>query len=352
MEKMNCAVLGATGVVGQNFLRLLQEHPYFELKSVCASDSRIGEKLGYVRELIPGGIPPVFAPLEFDPMRMDILKKKDIRVVFSALPADIAVNVEMEAAKRGMAVFSNAGAYRMDPQIPILIPEINADHLDLVKQQQKKYPGFIITNANCTTTGLALSLLPLAGFNIEELIVSSYQAISGSGYPGHSALDMLNNVIPYIKNEEPKMRQECLKIFGNIRENSIELKEWNVYAHCIRVPTEIGHLISVHVKLKESVEPQSVEALFRNFSAPAIVRDLPTAPSKPVLFTEDPLRPQPRLDLGAGTPERAKGMAVVVGRLNVENNIIRFVTLSNNLIRGAAGGSVLNAELAYREKRL
>ncbi len=352
MEKVNCAVLGATGVVGQNFLRLLQHHPFFHLKSVCASDSRIGEKLGYVRELIPEGIPSCFSDLTFDPMRMDHLQKRGIQILFSALPADIAVNVEMEAAKKGMYVFSNASAYRMDPQVPILIPEINTDHLRLVDQQRKNHPGFIITNANCTTTGLALALAPIRDLEIEELVMSSYQAISGSGYPGHSALDMLNNVLPYIRNEEPKMRQECLKIFGDLKNKSIFPKEWNIFSHCIRVPTDIGHMISLHIRLKRPVSQPDIESSFRKYRTSLIDKALPTAPEKPVLLTEDPLRPQPRLDVNAGTPERARGMAVVVGRLSVEKNIVRFVTLSNNLIRGAAGGSVLNAELAFREKYL
>ena len=346
MEKVKCAVLGATGVVGQNFLRLLENHPYFDLQAICASDARTGTALRTVKEQVEGGIPATFADMIFEPIDVSILVAKGIKTAFSALPADVARDVEVEAAKKGIKIFSNAGAHRMNADVPILIPEINSQHLDLVKVQ--KTDGFIVTNANCTTTGLTMSLLPFLSFDIKRLVVASYQAISGAGYPGLSALDILGNVIPYIKNEEPKLRAECVKICGQLSGDLIDPAEWEVFAHCIRVQTVIGHLISVHVELGRETSLEEVKNAVTSYQPPEAVVGLPTAPVKPVIYTEELDRPQPRYDILVGEPERAKGMAVVIGRLQVEKNIIRYITLSNNLVRGAAGGSVLNAELAYQ----
>ena len=350
MEKVRCAVLGATGVVGQNFLRLLVDHPYFELVAICASDVRIGQKLSTAREQIDGGIPDVFAELVFDPIDVDVLVSKNVQVAFSGLPADVAKEVEKEAAKRGINVFSNAGAYRMEPDVPILIPEINHPHLELVKKQDTD--GFIVTNANCTTTGLTMSLLPLLPFGIQKMVVASYQAISGAGYPGLSAMDILGNVIPYISNEEPKLRREAKKICGTIENGAIVPTDWEVHAHCVRVQTVIGHLISVHLELEKETSLDVVKQAIMSYKAPEHVAGLPTAPETPIYFMEELDRPQPRYDVMLGTPKRAQGMAIAIGRPEVEKNIVRYVTISNNLVRGAAGGSVLNAELAFRKDLL
>jgi aspartate-semialdehyde dehydrogenase len=352
MEKVNCAVLGATGVVGQHFLKLLVDHPYFNLTTICASDARKGLKLAEAKENVVGGIPKVFGDLLFDPVDVDVLVSKGVKVVFSALPADIAKEVESEAAGRGIKVFSNAGAHRMDREVPILIPEINHQHIELARIQKEKNNGFIVTNANCTTTGLTMAIAPLLSLGIKKLIVSSYQAISGAGYPGHAALDISANVIPFIQNEEPKVLRECRKIFGVVDDNAIKPVEWEIHAHCVRVPTIVGHLISVHIEVEEKPTLEAVTDLIRDFAQPDAVAGLPTAPDVPVLLTTDPRRPQPRFDSDAGTPERARGMAVFNGRLEVEPGIVRLVTLSNNLVRGAAGGSILNAELAFRENLL
>lgn len=352
MEKIRCAVLGATGVVGQHFLKLLVDHPYFELVAVSASDARAGMKLGDVKPLIKDGIPACFANLVFDPMDMNILADRKVRIAFSALPADIAKKVEKEAAAKGIRVFSNASAYRMDPQVPILIPEVNAEHLNLIEQQRKETEGYIVTNANCTTTGLAMALLPIVQFGIKKMIVASYQAISGAGYPGLSAMDIMGNVIPFIKGEEPKMRLECRKIFGAYNGATIDDREWEIHAHCVRVPTMIGHLISVHAEVEQDVTQEQVVQAIEDYRSPQEVSGLPTAPEYPVLYTSVPTRPQPGMDVDAGDTPRSKGMAVTIGRLEVEKNLIRFITLSNNLVRGAAGGSVLNAELAYRRNLL
>ncbi len=346
MEKIRCAVLGATGVVGQHFLRLLVDHPYFELVAVCASEMRTGLPLRSAKEQVEGGIPACFGDMLFDPLDVDVLVAKGAKAAFSALPAETATAVEKAAVERGIHVFSNAASYRMAEDVPILIPEVNHPHLDLVRRQST--PGFIVTNANCTTTGLTMALLPIMDFGIRKLVVASYQAISGAGYPGLSALDILGNVIPYIKNEEPKVRRECVKICGSFNGAGITEAPWDVYAHCIRVQTITGHLISVHAELEREVTTEEVKQAVLDYQAPEIVRGLPTAPIQPIIYRQEEDRPQPRWDVNAGQPERAKGMAVTIGRVEAEKNIVRFVTLSNNLVRGAAGGSILNAELAYR----
>ncbi|HPG38424.1 MAG TPA: aspartate-semialdehyde dehydrogenase [bacterium] len=352
MKKIKCAVLGATGVVGQNFLKLLSGHPYFELTAICASDARTGKKLAEIKEHVKGGIPAEFKEMTFDQNEVKALVDKGVEIAFSGLPTEIATDIEKEAAAKGIKVFSNASSWRMDEHVPILIPEVNYPHLELVKTQQKSSKGFIVTNANCTTTGLTMALLPIIPFGIKKLVVASYQAISGAGYPGVPALDINGNVIPYIKNEEPKMVAETRKICGAFSNNAIHPTDWEVFAHCVRVPTIIGHLISVHAELDKPADYESVLAGIKNYKTPAAVAGLPTTPEKPVIYLADVDRPQPRYDVNLGTPKRTRGMAVAIGRLEVNKNIIRFVTISNNLVRGAAGGSVLNAELAYRQNML
>jgi len=349
MKKIQCVVLGATGVVGQHFLRMLAGHPLFQVAAVCASEGRIGQRLGDVKALIPEGIPEEVADLTFVAMEVKTLLAKKIQVAFSALPTDVAREVEKDLSIAGIHVFSNASAYRMDEHVPILIPEVNYPHLTLAREQMQSSKGFIITNANCTTTGLALALLPLLPFGIRKLVMASYQAISGAGYPGVPALDISGNVIPHIDGEEAKVRQECTKIFGKGDGDMIKPTDWEIHAHCVRVPTLVGHLLSVHVEVETTPSWEHVQTAMESFQPDRSVQGLPTAPVKPVLLTLDKFRPQPSRDVMAGEPVRAQGMAVVVGRLEVEKNIIRLVTLSNNLIRGAAGGSVLNAELAHRE---
>jgi len=352
MQKVKCAVLGATGVVGQHFLKLLTGHPFFELSAICASDARTGKKLAEMKEHIEGGIPEEFADMLFDPIDVDILVNKDVQIVFSALPADVALGLEKEAAKKGVMVFSNASSYRMDDHVPILIPEVNFPHIELVKSQLKETKGYIITNANCTTTGLTMALLPIIPLGIKRLIVASYQAISGAGYPGLSAMDINGNVIPYINKEEPKLLAECKKICGTFENEKIKPVDWEVHAHCIRVPTIVGHLLSVHIELVNETDYNTVLENIKNYKTPEIIAGLPTTPDQPVIYITDVDRPQPKYDVNIGTPKRAKGMAIAIGRLEVNKNIIRFITLSNNLVRGAAGGSVLNAELACRKKLL
>lgn len=346
MEKVPAAVLGATGMVGQYFLHLLQDHPGFSVAAVCASDARIGQPLGEVRPLHPAGIPAALAGLRFSALDAEAVAASGVRVAFSALPADIARSIEPALADLGIHVFSNASAFRMEPDVPILIPEVNEGHLALVRQQRRR--GLIITNANCTSTGLAISLQPLRPFGIRRLIVASYQAVSGAGYPGVPALDISANVIPWIDGEEGKVRQEIAKIFGEVEDGGLRPADWEIHAHCVRVPTMVGHLVSTHVELEHSVDQEEVERRYREFRTPPSLVGLPMAPEQPLLLAGAINRPQPRWDAEAGGSGRRAGMAVVVGRLEVAGSIVRLVNLANNLVRGAAGGSVLNAELALR----
>jgi len=350
LEKIPVAVLGATGMVGQYFLHLLHDHPWFEVTVVSASDARIGQPLDEARPLHPAGIAPAQAGLCFTPLEAAAIAARGVEIAFSALPAEVARTIEPALAEAGIHVFSNASAFRMDPLVPILIPEINHRHLELARRQPR--PGMLITNANCTSTGLALSLAPIAPLGIRRLIVSSYQAVSGAGYPGVPALDISGNLIPWIAGEEEKVRQECNKIFGQSTAAGIDPAEWEVHAHCVRVPTLVGHLVSTHVELEHEVTFTEIEERYRTFVPPAEVAGLPMAPDQPVVLTEAAGRPQPRSDVDAGGPGRRSGMAVVVGRLEVSGRIVRQVNLANNLVRGAAGGSVLNAELALRGRHL
>jgi len=346
MDKIRVAVLGATGMVGQYFLHLLHDHPSFTVAAVCAGEARIGQPLGQIRHLHPAGIAPDLAEMRFTSMDPDAIAALEVQVAFSGLPADIARTIEPALADRGIHVFSNASALRMDPAVPILIPEINHSHLALLRRQERR--GMIVTNANCTSTGLALSLAPLQDLGIRRLIVASYQAVSGAGYPGVPAMDISGNLIPWIDGEETKVRQECNKIFGRLGPGGVAEAGWEVYAHCVRVPTLVGHLVSTHIELDRKVTAAEIEERYQHFQAPVEVAGLPTAPAKPVLLTREAGRPQPARDLDAGGPGRTSGMAVVVGRLEVAGSVIRQVNLANNLVRGAAGGSVLNAELALR----
>lgn len=346
MDKIRVAVLGATGMVGQYFLHLLHDHPFFQVAAVCASDARIGQLLGQVRPLHPAGIAPELAEMRFTSMDADAIAALEVQAAFSGLPAEIARTIEPALAGCGIHIFSNASAFRMDPAVPILIPEINHHHLALLPRQQHK--GRIVTNANCTSTGLALSLAPLRELSIRRLIVASYQAVSGAGYPGVPALDISGNLIPWIEGEEGKVRQECNKIFGCIGAGGLEPAGWEVHAHCVRVPTLVGHLVSTHIELDREVTAAEVEECYSSFQTPVEVAGLPSAPVRPVLLTHEAGRPQPARDIEAGEPGRTSGMAVVVGRLEVSGSVIRQVNLANNLVRGAAGGSVLNAELALR----
>jgi len=330
-EKINTAVLGATGVVGQVFLHMLAYHEWFELSMISGSDGRAGKSYGSeVQWVLPVPMPEPVRYKILDTPDISRLKERNVRIVFSALPAETAGTIEPELRENGFYVFSNAGALRYEPHVPILIPEVNPGALEEIKQQGFPGKGFVVTNANCSTTGLAVALAPLRPFGIKEVFVSTYQSVSGAGYPGLSALDIMGNTIPYIQKEEEKMKTELKKI--------LQL-DAAVYPHCVRIPVLFGHLETVWLTFEKPVEKSAVREAWESFT----FRDspCPTLPGQPVVYMEDEHFPQSKMSF-RGTPP---GMQVFTGRLRREGDKIGFTLLVNNLVKGAAGGSIANAEL-------
>jgi aspartate-semialdehyde dehydrogenase len=336
---LKAAVLGATGNVGQIFVQLLDGHPWFKTSVVAASERSKGRTYGEAsrwRQSTP--IPEAVAQL--DVVDIEPRAVEDVDVVFSALPSAVARKVEEDFASAGYVVVSNASAHRMDPDVPMINPEINCSHVSLIEEQRRKrkWDGAIVTNPNCTTTVLTLPLKPIYDeFGIKSVIVSTMQAISGAGYPGVASLDIVDNVIPYIGGEEEKMETETQKILGSPSEPA----DFKVTASCHRVPTIDGHMETVFVETKKEAEPNSVAVAMEKFVGEPQKLNLPSAPEKPVIVTKEMNRPQTRLDRMEG-----KGMSVVVGRIRKDPvlNGVKFLALGHNTIRGAAGCGVLNAE--------
>lgn len=348
MKKTQVAVLGATGIIGQRFVQLLEDHPWFEIQGLYASERSEGKRLGEVNKVKDH----VFMPETLDRkvVQIDTIKiAKSCRIAFSGLPSDIAKDYESQLAEDGVAVFSNAASHRMRDDVPLLIPEVNAKHLDLIKKQPTfGKGGFIVTNANCSTTGLAPPLKAMQdAFGLEQVVVSTYQAVSGAGYPGVPSLDVLGNVVPHIKGEEEKMEAEILKMLGTLKSGKVADAKFEILASCARVPVINGHLESVVVRCTKDPNAEAVVKAMRGFRAGPQKLGLPTAPKDAIIVRDEPDRPQPLWDVDAGEPARAKGMAVTVGRIRKKDNYIKFFLLSHNTLRGGAGGSVLNAELAY-----
>ena len=336
---LKAAVLGATGNVGQIFIQLLERHPWFEVTTVAASERSAGRTYGEAsrwRQSTP--VPESVAPMEVVDITPHAVKEVDI--VFSALPSDVAGKVEEQFASAGYVVVSNASAHRMDPDVPMLNPEINCSHVSLIEEQRKrrKWDGVIVTNPNCSTTVLTLPLKPIFDvFGIRSLIVSTMQAISGAGYPGVPSLEIMDNVIPFIGGEESKMESETQKILGTASKPA----DFKVSSSCHRVPTIDGHMEAVFVGTKKKAEPNAVAKAMENFIGEPQKLKLPSAPEKPVVVMKEPDRPQTRLDRMEG-----KGMSTVVGRIRKDPvlNGVKFIALGHNTIRGAAGCGILNAE--------
>ncbi|MDI9610023.1 MAG: aspartate-semialdehyde dehydrogenase [Archaeoglobales archaeon] len=334
-------VLGATGMVGQKFVQLLENHPWFKVKSLAASEKRIGKKYGSeVEWLISANLPDYAKDVEMVPLDP---KQVDADIVFSALPADIAKEVEPKFAEAGFVVSSNASAFRMEEDVPLVIPEVNADHLKLVEVQKKRrgWDGFIITNPNCTSTMFVLTLKPLMDLGLKSVRIASMQALSGAGYPGVPSLAITDNIIPFIKNEEEKCESEPLKMLGTFKGDRIEFAKIRVSASCHRVPVIDGHTEAVWVEFERNVSVEEVKEAFNSLKP----LDLPSSPEKVIVIRNEIDRPQPRLDRDAG-----KGMSVVVGRIRKDAWGIKYIVLGHNTVRGAAGASILNAELLVKEK--
>ncbi len=330
MKKERVAVLGSTGIVGQAFVWLLSGHKLFEPFFLSASSSRSGKSYGdEVRWVFPFQMPETVINKKIETLDYSKLKELGIRIIFSALPFDVAKIVEPDLRKNGFWVFSNAGAMRNEVDVPILIPEANLESLDLIKKQRFPGKGFVITNANCSTTGIAVALAPLKKFGIIEVYLSTYQSVSGAGYPGLSALDISGNAIPFIKDEEEKIEYELKKILNF---------DADIYPYCVRVSTLFGYLETVWVKLEKSVKEDEMIEAWKTFGLKNV--DLPSAPDAPIIYDHSDDFPQPKMSF-FGTPS---GMAVLVGRLRKKNDKIGFTLLVNNLIKGAAGGSIENAE--------
>lgn len=340
MDAIEVGVLGATGMVGQQFVSRLANHPWFQCTWLAASERSEGKAYKSVAPWklstpIPGGAA--------DRIVDGCVPGRGPKVVFSGLDASVAGDIESAFAAAGHIVISNARNFRMDPLVPLLIPEINADHLALVGEQRrsKGWSGAIVTNPNCSTIVLAMALAPLRSFNITSVIVSTMQAVSGAGYPGVPSLDILGNVVPFIGGEEEKMETETLKILGG--DGGRAPYPAVVSAHTNRVPVIDGHTMTVSAAFEQKPSIAAIAEAMRTFSGRPQELRLPSAPQPPIVVTEEPNRPQPRLDADLGN-----GMAVTVGRLR-ECPVMhaKFVALGHNTIRGAAGAAILNAELMH-----
>lgn len=351
MAKLKVAVLGATGMVGQRFIQGLENHPYFEVSVLAASERSVGKKYSEAAKwYIEGSIPEKMASMEVELIDKKIIKDFGVDLAFSAIPAEVAREVEGSFAEE-IPVFSNTKTYRMDEDVPLMIPEVNAEHFDLVKVQRKKrgWRGFIVTNPNCTTIGFALPLKPVYdSLGVSWVNITSMQALSGAGYEGVPSMAILDNLIPYIGGEEEKCEIEPLKILGRLYDGKVKNAEFSVMASCNRVPVLDGHTISVFVGTRQDFTLEQVKELFSKFKGEPQKLKLPTAPDPVIVVKDEEDRPQPRRDRNAGD-----GMAVTVGRIaRKKQNVLRFTSLSHNTIRGAAGASILNAELAYKKKLL
>ena len=353
-NKIKVGILGATGAVGQRFIQLLADHPYFEIGALTASDRSAGKRyVDAAKWLLRGGMPAAVEDMVLVPTEPDAIGAArgagaDVRLLFSAIPGGAAGQVEADLAAAGFAVCSNASAHRMDADVPLLIPDVNPEHTALipVQKQARGWKGFIVTNPNCTTTHLVCALKPLQdAFGLSAVNVVSMQALSGAGYPGVSALDILDNVIPYIGGEEEKLQIEPRKLLGSQAGDTIVLADFVVSAQCNRVAVRNGHLEAVSVKLKRPAQIEEVAAAFTGYRGEPQRLGLPSAPDPAIILHTADDRPQPRLDRLAGN-----GMATSVGRLRPDPIFdYKFIVLGHNTIRGASGGAILNAELLYSQ---
>ncbi len=346
-QRIPVGVLGATGMVGQEFVSFLNGHPWFDLVWLGASDRSAGKpyheatawRLGgetpaYVRDIVVSDSKPSTAP----------------RLVFSAMDASVATEIERAFAMAGHTIVSNSRNHRMESDVPLLVPEINADHLNLLKRQKEHrgWTGQIVTNPNCSTIVLVMALAPLKPFGLRRIVVTTMQAISGAGYPGVPSMDINANVIPYIGNEEEKMEQETQKILGDLTDSAVEPLPAKVSASCNRVPVVDGHTLSVSVEFERKPAHEDILEAFRTWRGIPQKKNLPSAPPNPVIYMTQNDRPQPRRDV-----DRENGMAVFVGRLRKCPVLDwKFTALGHNTVRGAAGAAVLNAELMKSESWL
>jgi aspartate-semialdehyde dehydrogenase len=340
-KKIPIGILGATGVVGQRFVQMLEHHPWFEVAWLAASDRSEGRPYGdAARWKLKTAIPARVSAMTVSPATPESAPK----IIFAALDAAIAAELEPRFAAAGCAVITNSSALRMQSDVPLVIPEVNPDHIQLLECQtwRRQSGGFVVTNPNCSAIGLVMALAPLQHrFGIETVIAVTMQAVSGAGYPGVASLDILGNVIPYIAKEEEKMEEETRKLLGRLNGSRIEPGAFAMSAQCNRVAVEDGHTESVSLKLKSKVKPEELINAWNEFRSVPQELNLPSAPKQPVVYLNAADRPQPRLDADCGG-----GMTATVGRLRACGVLDwKFTVLSHNTIRGAAGAALLNAEL-------
>ncbi len=349
--KHKVGILGATGMVGQRFIQLLEDHPWFQVTWLAASDRSSGKSYGEAaRWKLDTPLPASIAALPVSPASPENAPS----IIFAALDTDIARDLEPKFAAAGCAVISNSSAFRMQADVPLVIPEVNADHLSLTSHQNwngsatSARRGYIVTNPNCSAIGLVLALKPLAErFGLRAVFVSTMQAVSGAGYPGVPSLDILGNVVPFIRNEEEKLEAETQRLLGKLEGNRVIPLDARVSAHCNRVAVEDGHTESVSIQLATKPSREEVLDAWREFQ-PLREKNLPSAPLQPVEYAAAEDRPQPRLDR-----MRGRGMTATVGRLRPCSLLNwKFTVLSHNTIRGAAGAALLNAELLASQGKL
>lgn len=345
MKKVRVGILGATGSVGQRFVQLLENHEYFEVTHLGASEKNTGNSYGEAmasRWKISNAIPDYAKNILIS--KCDPSDTPGVDLVFSGLDSNVAGEVETKYANAGIMVISNSKNHRTDKDVPVLSAEVNPQHLEVLKYQKTK--GKIITNSNCTIMGVTITLKPLFDrFGVESVMLFSMQAISGAGYPGVPSLDILGNVVPYIGGEEDKAELEPLKCLGKVDNSQIVPADFKISAHCNRVPVVDGHTVCVSIKLKEKTTTDEIKKIWSEFSGEPQELKLPSAPSKVIDYREELDRPQPRLDLMSGN-----GMTTTVGRLRKDPVFdFKYVLLSHNTIRGAAGAAILNAELIYKK---
>jgi aspartate-semialdehyde dehydrogenase len=344
MSKIEVGILGATGMVGQHFIKFLDGHPLFDLTWLGASERSAGKRYSDAAKWhLPALTPAAVAAMKVDEAKPGNAPK----LLFSAMDASVATGIERAFAEAGHVVVSNSRNHRMEQDVPLIVPEVNADHLKLLPGQQKArgWKGQIVTNPNCSTIVLTMALGPLRQFGITRIITTTMQAVSGAGYPGVPSMDILGNVVPYIGSEEEKMQEETQKILGTFAGERIEPLAAKVSAHCNRVAVVDGHTVTVSIEFSSKPSEADLRNAFETFSSVPQERNLPSAPKRPVQYMVEADRPQPRLDAA-----RDHGMAAFVGRLRpCQVFDWKFVALGHNTIRGAAGAAVLNAELMHSE---
>jgi len=348
MNEIPVGILGATGTVGQRFVQLLADHPWFRVTALAASDRSGGQRYADACHwLLPTPMPDAVRDLVVHTIEPEL----DCQLVFSALPSGVARKVEEHFARAGYVVCSNASSHRLDADVPLLIPEVNPDHTALIDVQRHRrgWKGFIVTSANCSATELALALKPLQdAFGLRRVSVVTMQAVSGAGYPGVPAMDILDNVIPFIGGEEDKVEREPLKLLGTLQDQQVVNAPFVISAQCNRVPVRDGHTVCVSVEFEGKPDVGEIIAALGNFQGPSEVAGLPSTPTHPIVVRREANHPQPVLDRDAG-----KGMSVVVGRVRPCPVFdFKFVVLGHNTLRGAASGSIHNAELLVVQKWL